>query len=284
MHIPVLKDEVLEYLNPQANENFIDATIGGGGHSLAILEKTVPQGKILGIDWSPENIEKLKNDRLLPICDNFANLKNIVRENNFHPVNGILIDLGFSSWHIDESGKGFSFLKDEPLIMRYANNGPTAAEIINSWPEQEITKILKEYGEESFARKISQEIVGQRRKKRIITTTELVEMIKRAIPVWYQHKKIHCATRTFQALRIAVNNELDNLKQVLPQAIEILAPQGRLAVISFHSLEDRIVKTFFRENKEVLKILTKKPITPSLKEIGINPRSRSAKMRAVQKQ
>lgn len=283
MHIPVLKNEVLEYLNPQPNENFIDATIGEAGHSLAILEKTAPEGKILGIDWTIENLEKLKNERLLLANDNFADLKNIVKKHNFFPVNGILLDLGFSSWHVDESGKGFSFLKNEPLIMRYGNSGQTAAEIINTWPEEEIVKILYEYGEERFARKISRGIIEQRRKKRIISTAELVETIKKAVPGWYQHKKIHCATRTFQALRIAVNDELNNLKKVLPQALEILDPDGRLVVISFHSLEDRIVKIFFRENKEIVKILTKKPVTASLEEIRINPRSRSAKMRAIKK-
>ncbi|MCK5044781.1 16S rRNA (cytosine(1402)-N(4))-methyltransferase RsmH [Candidatus Parcubacteria bacterium] len=285
MHISVLPKEVLEHLNPKTNENFIDCTVGEAGHSLAILERNKPQGKVLGIDWETENIKKLKEDRLILICDNFANLKDIVEQHDFQPISGILIDLGFSSWHTDESGKGFSFQKDEPLIMRYADNGLTAAEIINQWPEKEIANILKEYGEETFSRKIAKEITLQRKAKRIITTSELVEIIKKAIPEWYQHKKIHCATRTFQALRIAVNKELENLKEVLPQALEILQPNGKLLIISFHSLEDRIVKNFFKEQAKnnILKIITKKPITASIEEIKSNPRSRSAKLRVGQK-
>ncbi len=285
MHIPVLLEEVLEHLNPQANENFIDCTIGEAGHSLAILERNKPKGKVLGIDWEAENIKKLEEDRLIPVCGNFANLKNIVRQHNFQPISGILLDLGFSSWHTDESGKGFSFQQDEPLIMRYAEDGLTAAEIVNQWPEKEIGDILKEYGEETFARKIAKEIIRQRKIKSIIATTELVETIKKAVPGWYQHKRIHFATRTFQALRIATNQELENLKEVLPQALEILKPEGKLIIISFHSLEDRIVKNFLREKAKdnILKIITKKPITASIEEIKFNPRSRSAKMRVGQK-
>jgi len=294
-HIPVLKKEVIE--NPKPNENFIDCTIGEGGHSLTILEKISPEGKILGIDWNLEAIEKLKikienlgfKKNLILVCDNFANLEEIVEKNKFWPVNGILFDLGMSSWEIEESGKGFTFKKDEPLIMSYSHNvnsatGLTAMEIINNWQEEDIEKILKEYGEEKFGRSIAREIVRARKIKPIKTTFQLVEIIKKATPAWYHYKKIHPATKTFQALRIAVNDELNNLKKALPQTLKILKNGGRIVIISFHSLEDKIVKIFFKEKARQgrIKILTKKPVIPQKIEIKNNPRARSAKLRAVE--
>jgi len=297
IHVPVLQKEVLEILDPKPNQNFIDCTIGKGGHSLAILEKTAPEGKILGIDWDQEMIKSLKfSRRLVLVCDNFANLKEIVGKENFKEVEGILLDLGISSWHLEKSGRGFSFQKDEPLDMRYNKNSKlTAEKILNEWSEKEIEKVLKEYGEERFAKRISKKIVEERKIKPIRTTFQLVEIIKKAIPSWYHtrfsgYPKIHFATRTFQALRIAVNDELENLKKVLPQALEILERNGRLVVISFHSLEDRIVKNFFSAfakgyggQERKLKILTKKLIRPSFEEIKINPRSRSARLRSALK-
>lgn len=291
MHIPVLQKQVIQFLNPKPNENFIDCTIGNAGHSYNILEKILPNGKILGIDWDEKNIQNIKRgldknnkNNLILVCDNFINLKEIIEKYNFQPIHGILFDLGFSSWHIDQSGCGFSFQKNEPLDMRYNKNTKlTAEKIVNTWPELEIEKILREYGEEKFARKITKEIINTRSINPIKTTFELVEIIKKATPFWYHHRKIHPATKTFQAIRIAVNNELDNLKIALPLALEILKPGGRIVVISFHSLEDRIVKKFFKENskKENLKILSKKPITADEEEIQLNPRSRSAKLRAI---
>jgi len=292
-HIPVLQKEVLGYLNPKPDENFIDCTIGDGGHGLVILEMIKPNGKLLGLDWDRENIQRLKfkiqnskfKKRLILVNDNFANLKNIVEKLNFERISGILFDLGMSSWHLEESGRGFTFRKDEPLDMRYdiQKNLLTADRIVNTWSEKEIREILKNYGEESFAKRIAEKICEIRKRKPIKTTFQLVGIVKKATPLWYHRKKIHPATKTFQALRIALNDELNNLKKALPQALEILEPEGRLVVISFHSLEDRIVKFFFRENfkKGILKILTKKPIIPSLNEIKINPRSRSAKLRAA---
>ena len=298
MHIPVLQKEVLEYLNPKSNENFIDATIGGGGHALAILEKILPRGKVLGIDWDSEMIQYLKpSGNLILVCDNFVNLKEIVKKKNFGKVSGILFDLGMSSWHLGKSGRGFSFQKKEPLDMRYSlETQLTAEKIVNYWSKFDIEKILREYGEEKFARIIAENIIETRKARIIKNTFQLVEIIKKSVK---NRQKIHPATRTFQALRIAVNDELNNLKEVLSQALETLSTGGRLIVISFHSLEDRIVKNFFKhraskgsEGKEEdrvlfanqsLKILTKKPITPSNKEIKINPRSRSAKLRAAQK-
>lgn len=293
-HIPVLKKEVIEYLDPKPNENFIDCTIGEGGHALAILERTAPKGKILGIECDPELSSQLKEkclQRVILVNDSYINLKKIVEKEKFEPVSGILFDLGISSWHLEKSGRGFSFSKNEPLIMRYnysnelfAGKELTAEKILNQWPEKEIERILREYGEERFAKKIVREIVRAREKRPIKTTFQLVEIIKKAVPKNYERGRMHPATRTFQALRIAVNDELNNLKKALPQAIEILEKSGRLAIISFHSLEDRIVKNFYQSRTSIdLKILTKKSIRPSPEEIKINPRSRSAKLRAAQK-
>jgi len=292
-HIPVLQKEVLEYLDPKPNENFIDCTIGEGGHTLAILEKNGPKGKVLGIEWDPELYKKLSRSdldrlkaRLILVNDNFANLEEIAKSQKFRSVSGILFDLGMSSWHLKESGRGFSFLKEEPLDMRYNPQNPLSAEkIVNYWSALEIEKILEIHGEERFSKQIAKYIISFREVKPIKTTSQLVEIIKKATPDWYHRRKIHPATKTFQALRIAVNDELNNLEKALPKALNILKPGGRIVVISFQSLEDRIIKNFLKEKakENILKILTKKPIKPSLEEIKINPRSRSAKLRAAEK-
>jgi len=283
MHIPVLQKEVIEYLDPKPNENFIDCTLGYGGHTRAILEKTEPKGKALGIDRDPEMIRNLKTvKRLIPVCDNFSNLKEIVKQQGFNRISGILFDLGFSSWHLEGSGRGFTFLKNEPLDMRYNVKNPlTAEKIVNYWASWEIEKILREYGEERFSDKIAESIIKFRKVKPIEKTFQLVEVIKRATPSWYQRQRTHFATKTFQALRIAVNDELNNFIKALPQALELLKKDGRLVIISFHSLEDRIAKNFIRDNKNLLKVATKKPIIPTQEEIKTNPRSRSAKLRAA---
>lgn len=290
-HVPVLQKEVLERLDPKPNENFVDCTTDGGGHTLAILEKIGPNGKVLGIDLDSELIRELETiktesdfNNLILVCGNYANLKEIVEKTEFKPVNGILLDLGMSSWQLEESGRGFSFQKNEPLDMRYGGSrgDMTAAEILNKLEEKDIEGILKEFGEEKFSRKIAKEIAAAREIKPIEMTAQLVEIVRRAVPARYQSLKIHFATRTFQALRIAVNNEMENLKRVLPQAAEVLSPGGRIAIISFHSLEDRIVKRFFNQENS-LEVITKKPITASSEEIIINPRSRSAKMRVAVK-
>ncbi len=289
VHKPVLKKEVIEYLEPQANENFIDATVDGGGHTFEIIEKTKPNGKLLGIEWDKEIFNKLKlkikernlERRIILANDNFKNLKEIVKKKNFKEVSGILFDLGFSSWHIEKSKKGFSFLKDEFLDMRYGNGNLRAMDILNKWQEKDIERILREYGGERFSRKIARAIIEERKKEPILKTSKLVEIIKKVLP--YKKGRIHPATRTFQALRIAVNQELENLKEVLSQVIEILKPGGKIVVISFHSLEDRIVKNFFKEEKQKgrIEILTKKPLVPTRKEIFLNPRARSAKLRVA---
>jgi 16S rRNA (cytosine1402-N4)-methyltransferase len=286
IHIPVLKEEVLEALAPQPNENFVDCTCGAGGHTAAILKKNLPKGKVLGIEADAELCQKLKerigefSNRLIVENDSYKNLKEIVKRYDFGPVNGILLDLGMSSWHIDEAGRGFSFRKDEPLNMSYQGRDClTAEEVINNYSEEGIERILEEYGEERFSRKIVREIIGERRIRPLKTTLQLVEVIKRAIPSRYHYGKIHFATRTFQAIRIEVNRELDNLKKALPSATEVLESGGRLAIISFHSLEDRIVKNFLKENKNYFKVVSEKPVEASGQEIKINPRSRSAKLR-----
>ena len=292
MHVPVLLKEVIDYLNPQVNRNFIDATAGEGGHGSAILKMNGPNGKLLGIEIDSGVYENLKEkmvemvERVVLVNDSYINLEKIVKKNDFKPVHGILFDLGMCSWHLDTSGKGFSYLKDEPLDMRFdIKNDLTAAEIINTWDIKKIEEILREFGEEKYVYRISLAIKEARKKERIIGTQQLVDILKRTLPKNYDNRRIHFATRTFQALRIAVNNELQTIEEGIEQAIKILEPNGRIVVISFHSLEDRIVKNIFREKAKIgeLNILTKKPITPCLEEIKNNSRSRSAKLRAAEK-
>ena len=294
IHIPVLQKQVIQYLDPSPNKNFIDATIGQAGHTLEILKRTEPRGKILGIDADPEQIKNIKNkildtkvkNRLILENDSYVNLEDIIKKHNFRPIHGILFDLGISSWHLEDSGRGFSFQKDEPLNMRYDGQTQgelTAEHIINKWQEKEIAAILKEYGDERFSGKIAKEIIKSRKDKKIKTTFQLIEIIKKSIPVWYQKKRIHFATRTFQALRITANDEFENIKKGLEQAVKSLKKGARIVIISFHSSEDRIVKLFLKEKAKqgLIKIETKKPITPCFEEIKINRRSRSAKLRAV---
>jgi 16S rRNA (cytosine1402-N4)-methyltransferase len=319
-HEPVLLKEVIKYLDPKPNQNFIDCTLGNGGHAIALAIK-LETGKVLGIDLDSEIIklaaERIEEqglvDKVILVQDNFKNLKKIVEENKFYPINGILVDLGISSYELQDQERGFSFLLEGPLNMRYAHesysnesridtrieDGITAAEILNQWPEKELERIFREYGEERYSKQIAEEIIKTREREEIKTTVDLVKIIERV----YRGKpkpKIHFATKVFQALRIAVNDELNNLKQLLPQAIEILDKGGKLTVISFHSLEDRIVKDFFKQeargcicpveipvcrcnHKPIIKIINKKPIIPTLAEIQKNPRSRSAKLRVIEK-
>ncbi len=303
-HIPVLLKETLNFLNPQPNQNFIDCTVGGGGHSQAILSHIAPRGKLLGIDKDKAAIEKAEKNlkkyesRYILIRDNFVNLKNIVSEYKFFNVDGILFDLGISSIQLSDKRRGFSFLFDAPLDMRMdQRNILTASDIINNWEEVDLIKIFRDYGEERYARKIAQAIADLRAKNPITRSLQLVEIITKIKP---HNRRIHPATKVFQALRIAVNNELENLKNILPDCLSILEKGGKIAVISFHSKEDRIVKDFFRKeskdcicppktlvcrckHKAKLKIITKKPITTTNKEIKQNLKSRSAKLRVAQK-
>jgi len=286
----------MEILSPETGQKFIDATAGGGGHSLAILEKIYPNGQLLAIDLDRvalERVEKrivainqnLKNNLIL-VQGNFADIDEIAKKNGLAKVDGIMADLGFSSDQLEQSGRGFTFKINEPLDMRYnVSQSLTAREIINQWPQEKIDEILKSYGEERFAGRIASEIIKSRQVKSIITTFELIAAVSRAVPKFYQHARIHFATKTFQSLRIAVNDELGNLERFLASSFGLLNGGGRLVIISFHSLEDRIIKNFFRQLKQekLAEILTKKPIGPSTEEIKINPRSRSAKLRAIEK-
>ncbi|MDD2646919.1 MAG: 16S rRNA (cytosine(1402)-N(4))-methyltransferase RsmH [Patescibacteria group bacterium] len=288
MHTPVLLNEVLNGLSPRPNDNFIDCTLGGGGHALEILRQTAPLGKLLGIDFSMEAISEMKvkidknlNDRLILVNDNFVNLESIARKNKFLKVRGILFDLGLSTDLIENRGRGISFQKNEILDMRFnpLKQNLTALEILNQWPEQDLAEIFEEFGEERFAHQIARGIVVQRRQKRIKTTVDLAEAIKKILGPKFHIKSL---ARIFQALRIAVNHELEYLSSALPQAVDLLAPGGRLAVISFHSLEDRIVKNFYKNNLN-LNIITKKPITSTQEELRQNKRARSAKLRIAEK-
>lgn len=303
-HTPVLLDEVIEYLKPQPNQNFIDCTLGGGGHAKAILKRTGPNGKLLGIDLdeqaikaASQNLQKFK-DRMVLINDNYQNLNQIVYDTGFNKINGILLDLGLSSYEMQDPIRGFSFKKSAFLDMRFSKTGKTAADVLNNYKEEDLARIFKEYGEERHAKQIAKEIVSARKKEKIETTDQLVALIEKVYKNKPKPRKIHVATKIFQALRIEVNDELNNIKKVLPQALAALDKQGHIVVISFHSLEDRIVKQFFKkESKDCicpsdipvcqcdheaqLKILTKKVVTPSQREISQNPRSRSAKLRAA---
>jgi len=294
IHIPVLQKQVIQYLSPKPNDNFIDATVGGAGHTLEILKITKPNGKVLGIDTDPEQIRNIKNrildlrikNRLILVNDSYVNLEDIINKYDFKPIHGILFDLGMSSWHLEDSGRGFSFQKDEPLNMRYDGKDQgelTAEHIINKWSKKEMETILKEYGEERFSEKIVLKIIRSRKNKKITTTFQLIDVIKKSVPIWYQKKRIHFATRTFQALRIAVNDEFGNIKEGLEQAVKSLKKGARLVIISFHSSEDRIVKLFLKEKARqgLISIETKKPIIPCFEEIKTNKRSRSAKLRAA---
>lgn len=288
IHESVLTEEVIEYLAPKSNENFVDATLGVGGHTEEILKRNAPYGKVLGIELEKRFLEETEvKERLVRVKGNFKNLKQIVEEKEFKNIKGVLLDLGISSWHLEKSKKGFSFQEEEELDMRLDDSQSlTAKEIVNTWSWEKIEDILKKFGEEKFAKRITKNLIESRKGKRIETTSELVEIIKDSVPGKYKRKpKKHFATRTFQALRIAVNEELENLQRVLPQALEVLQEGGRMVVISFHSLEDRIVKHFFKEKAEEgkVKILTKKPVTPSEEEKQRNRRARSAKLRAGEK-
>ncbi len=289
-HIPVLLNEVMEILKPQKGEFFIDGTFGAGGHSEKILEAIGENGKILAIDWDEKtktrNAKLLEKKNIIFVEGNYAKLKEILQEKNLPKADGLFLDLGFSSDQLRDSGKGFSFnssAEEEPLIMSYGKNELTAYEVVNSYPKDAIQEIIKNLGEERFAGRIAEAIAESRRKNPIKTNVQLAEIIRRAVPKRYENGRIDPATRTFQALRIYVNGELENLKIVLGDLESVLKKGGRVAVISFHSLEDRIVKNVFRDlkNNKKAELLSKKPITASREEIFKNPRSRSAKLRGI---
>ena len=301
-HVPVLLNETIEGLQVQPGRYFIDCTVGSGGHATAILERILPGGKLLGIDADAEAIRIAEarfsdySEVVSLVNDNFVNLKAICSKYKLYPVDGILLDLGVSSQQLDTAQRGFSFQREAPLDMRFdSRQGLTAADIINTFPEQELAHIIKEYGEERHSRRIAQHVVQSRP---ITSTVQLAQVVEQILG--RKRARIHPATRAFMAFRIAVNRELDNLKVALEQTINLLRFRGRLVVISYHSLEDRIVKEFMRREASSclcppgtivcrcghvpsLKLISRKVIRPTSLEIESNPRSRSAKMRIAER-
>ena len=289
LHIPVLLREVIEYLAPAAGRIYVDANLGLGGHTQKILETSGPNGQVIGFDWDADALARAKK-RLAPyegrvrfVHRNFAEIRKSLQELGIERIDGLLLDLGLSSLQLDVSGRGFSFLKDEPLDMRMdVRRKDTAAGLINSLSEEELADLFYYYGEERQARRIAGFIVEARQRKKIETTARLAGIVAEAVPRRFHPRKIHVATRTFQALRIVVNDEIENLKTVLRDGAEFLKTGGRFCVITFHSLEDRLVKRAFAGN-EILKPLTRKPVTAGEEELSRNPRSRSAKLRAAER-
>jgi 16S rRNA (cytosine1402-N4)-methyltransferase len=299
-HKPVLYKEIIHALQPKNSGCYIDGTVGAGGHARGVLEACAPDGRLLGLDLDPQALALARetlapySKRFVLIQASYVSLPEAMRSLGWDLVDGILLDLGVSSMQMDTPARGFSFQHEAPLDMRFnPDSGLTAAELINSLPEGDLADLLFKYGEEPQAKRITKMIV---RARPIATTTQLAEIVKRAYP---GHSRIHPATRTFQALRIAVNDELRAVEEVLPRAAAALRPGGRLAVISFHSLEDRIVKDFIRreskdqinppyeriydvERKAILKEINRKPISPDEREIQENPRARSAKLRVAE--
>ena len=320
-HVPVMLEEVLKFLQPRAGGHYVDGTLGGGGHTQAILERSAPDGKVLGIDTDAQAIARIKerlsdfvnNGRLVLVHGNFAELVRIVHEAGFVSVEGVLLDLGFSSYQVDDPQRGFYFSADGPLDMRLdQSQAESAAGIVNSASEQELADIFWRYGEEKRSRQIARRIVRQRERGAITRTVQLAQLAAAGVP--YKPGVIHPATRVFQALRIAVNHELERLEKALPQILDVLSMNkalpaggqeelrgwdGRMVTIAFHSLEDRLIKEFMRReardclcpphvpvcvcgHKARLRLLTPKPVTPTVEEVTANPRARSAKLRAAE--
>lgn len=292
-HKPVLLQESIQGLNLTTGATVFEGTVGLGGHSEAICNAIGAKGLFIGTDADSDSLS-LAEDRLynLPcrkifVCDNFRNIDKVLENAGVAKVDAILLDIGLSSRQLEVAPRGFSFLRDEPLLMTFNSTGEglTAREIVNEWAEESIADVIYGYGEETAARMIAHAIVEARAKKPIETSSELAAIIKQGVPSKLRFGRIHPATKTFQALRIAVNDELGALREGLAKGFALLAPEGRMAVISFHSLEDRIVKDFFRERaREGAGILiTKKPISPQQEELRDNPRARSSKLRIITK-
>jgi len=306
-HIPVMVKEVIHYLDCSSGKAYVDGTLGGGGHAQAILRAIAPDGYLIGIDRDPDAVacarESLREFRpnLQIFHDNFIHLPQILSRSSTKSVDGILIDLGLSLHQLERSGRGFSFMRDEPLDMRMnPQEGQTAEEIVNELSEKELSDLMTCYGEERWARRIAKRIVQARRRERLRSTLQLADVVKAAIPARYRPRRINPATRTFQALRIAVNEELDGLKIFLEHAVDCLKPKGRLCILSFHSLEDRIVKGHFKAlargcecpadipvcvcgKRPRVRIITKRPVKPEAAEVTANPMARSARLRAAER-
>lgn len=293
-HDSVLANEVLEALEVQKSDVVVDGTIGGAGHFASFLALLGKDGVMIGIDADPAAVERGREAYALDrradrpvghiVNDNFRNLAHILERLGIGTIDKALFDLGWSGYQI-ASPRGFSFQNDEPLLMTYSEGGETAADIVNTSSEEELADILYVYGEEHFSRGIARAIVAARAKERILTTGALVAAVKAGTPRWYQERKIHPATKTFQALRIAVNDEIGSLREGLAAAIHALAPRGRVAIISFHSIEDRVVKMMLREAVEegLGTLVSKKPVVPTREEILANRRARSAKLRVFER-
>jgi 16S rRNA (cytosine1402-N4)-methyltransferase len=291
-HLPVLLSETVDSLELKPGDHVIDCTVGAGGHAAAVLERTAPSGRLLGFDLDEVALEAARKrldpygSRAMLVRANYREVESVVQEHHFGPTQAAVLDLGYSSMEIDDPSRGFSFRADGPLDMRFDQRQTlTAKDLVNSLDADKIALILAKYGEERFARRIAERIVSARAEFTLETTDQLVDVIAAAVPAYYRRGKLHFATRTFQALRLAVNDELTNIETALPKLLSVLRPGGRLAVISFHSLEDRIVKRYFRDaaQRGELEVITKRPLTASLDEIKDNPRSRSAKLRVAQK-
>ena len=305
-HISVLLNECLEGLNIKENGIYVDGTLGGAGHSSEILKRLSNEGRLIGIDQDTDALkaakERLKNySNVTFVHSNFSSIENVLNNLNIDGVDGILMDLGVSSYQLDEGERGFSYMKDAPLDMRMNRDKDFSAyNVINEYSEEDLYRIIRDYGEEKFARRIASFIVENRQEKNIETTLELVEIIKSAIPAKARREGPHPAKRTFQAIRIEVNSELSILNKTIEDGVGKLNKGGRMAIITFHSLEDRIVKNKFRDlavscrcpkefpvcvcgEKAKVKIISRKAIEPTKEEVEINPRSRSAKLRVIEK-
>ena len=305
-HVSVLLNECLEGLNIKENGIYVDGTLGGAGHSSEILKRLSKEGRLIGIDQDTDALkaakERLKDySNVTFVHSNFSNIENVLNNLNIDGVDGILMDLGVSSYQLDEGERGFSYMKDAPLDMRMnRENDFSAYNVVNEYSEEDLYRIIRDYGEEKFAKRITSFIVENRQEKNIETTLELVEIIKNAIPAKARREGPHPAKRTFQAIRIEVNSELSILNKTIEDGVEKLNKGGRMAIITFHSLEDRIVKNKFRDlavscrcpkefpvcvcgEKAKVKIISRKAIEPTKEEVEINPRSRSAKLRVIEK-
>lgn len=306
-HVSVLLDETIAGLNIKPDGTYVDGTLGGGGHAYEVLKRLSSKGRLIGIDQDGEALqaagERLKEfeDKVTLVRDNYCEIERVLKDLNIEKVDGIVLDIGVSSYQLDNLERGFSYKSDAPLDMRMDTRQKlTAADVVNTYSESELFKIIKEYGEDKFAKNIAKHIVLARQDKPFETTKELSEVIKRAIPMKVQAKGGHPAKKTFQAIRIEVNRELTVLKESIDKMIEYLNPEGRICIITFHSLEDRIVKMKFRENenpctcpsdfpvcvcgkKSKGRVITRKPIIPSDEEIEVNKRAKSSKLRIFER-
>lgn len=303
-HESVLLNETIEYLKVKPDGVYVDGTLGGGGHSYEILRR-LPKGRLIAIDRDMDALYaasvRLKDfNNVTYVHDNYKNIKNILKNIDIERIDGAILDLGVSSYQLDEVKRGFSYMHDAPLDMRMDKGSALTAEhVVNNYSEDDIARILFDYGEEKWAKRIAKFIVEERKKRSIKTTFQLVDIIKKAVPASKRRTGPHPAKRTFQAIRIEVNDELKGLDSAIDDFIDVMNPNGRIAIITFHSLEDRIVKNMYKKlenpctcpknlpctcgKKPVIKIITKKPVTPNKEELETNPRSRSAKLRVAEK-